>query len=212
MFSPMIFNDMSQIVNLAWKSVGALALLGGLATPAGAAIGDWVWEGNARVRLVASGVDAEGRLAAGLEIDLDPGWKTYWRSPGDAGIPPAPDFPASINTAGPVAIGFPPPHRYDYGYAVSNVYEGRVLLTLSAKVTDPSSPVRLAVGLDMGVCAEVCIPERFDVAVDIAPGESDAEADALLADARAALPGKPELGAFDVEYIVRAGGDDKRPV
>ena len=212
MFSPMIFNDMSQIVNFAWKSVGALALLGGLATPAGAAIGDWVGEGNARVRLVASGVDAEGRLAAGIEIDLDPGWKTYWRSPGDAGIPPVADFSASINIDGPVAIGFPPPHRYDYGYAVSNVYEGRVLLTLSAKVADPSSPVRLAVGLDMGVCAEVCIPEHFDLALDVAPGESDAEADALLADARAALPGEPEPGTFAVEGIDRSGGADKRPL
>jgi DsbC/DsbD-like thiol-disulfide interchange protein len=208
----MIFNDISRIVNLAWKSLGALALLGGLTTPAAAAIGDWVGEGNARVRLVAAGVDAEGSLAAGLEIDLDPGWKTYWRSPGDAGIPPVADFSASTNIEGSVAIGFPPPHRYDDGYAVSNVYEGRVLLTLSAKVADPSSPVRLAVGLDMGVCEEVCVPEHFDLALDLAPGESDAEADALLADARAALPGKPEPGTFAVEGIARSGGTDKRPL
>jgi suppressor for copper-sensitivity B len=208
----MIFNDISQIVNLAWKSVGALALLGGLATPATAAVGDWVGEGNARVRLVASGVDAEGRLAAGIEIDLDPGWKTYWRSPGDAGIPPVADFSASTNIDGPVAIGFPPPHRYDDGYAVTNVYEGRVVLPLSVAVADPASPTRLVLGLDMGVCEEVCVPEHFDLALDLVPGESDAEADALLADARAALPGKPEPGSFAVEGIARSGGTDKRPL
>lgn len=208
----MIFKDISRIVNLEWRSACALALLAGLAAPAAAAVGDWVGKGNARVRLVASGVDAEGRLAAGIEIDLDPGWKTYWRSPGDAGIPPVTDFSASTNIDGPVAIGFPPPHRYDDGYAVSNVYEGRVVLPLSAAVTDPASPTRLVVGLDMGVCAEICIPEHFDLALDLAPDESDAEADALLADAQAALPGRPEPGSFAVEGIARSGGTDKRPL
>jgi suppressor for copper-sensitivity B len=212
MFSVMIFKDIDRIVNLSRKSLTGLALLAATATPAAAAVGDWVGEGNARVRLVAAGVDAEGRLAAGIEIDLDPGWKTYWRTPGDAGIPPITDFSASTNIDGPVEIGFPPPHRFDDGYGVSNIYEGRVLLTLSAAVGDPSSPVRLSLGLDMGVCAEVCIPEHFDLALDVAPGESDAEAGALLADARAALPGDSEPGTFAVEDIARAGGTDKRPV
>ncbi len=208
----MIFNDISRIVNLAWKSVGALLLLGGLATPAAAAIGDWVGEGNARVRLVAAGVDAEGSLAAGIEIDLEPGWKTYWRSPGDAGIAPVADFSRSTNIAGAVEIAFPPPHRYDDGYAVTNVYEGRIVLPVSVAVVDPASPTRLVVGLDMGVCEEVCVPEHFDLALDLASRESDAEALAILADAQAALPGKPEPGAFAVEGIARSGGTDKRPL
>lgn len=211
MVSIMVFKDIGRIVNLPRSALAVLALLAAT-TPAAAAIGDWVGEGNARVRLVASGVDAEGRLAAGIEIDLDPGWKTYWRSPGDAGIPPVADFSASTNIEGPVAIGFPPPHRYDDGYAISNVYEGHILLPLSATVADPAAPTRLVVGLDMGVCAEICIPEHFDLTLDLAPGESDADADALLADARGALPGKPEPGAFDVEGIARSGGTDKRPV
>jgi DsbC/DsbD-like thiol-disulfide interchange protein len=76
MFSVMIFKDIGQIVNLSRKSIATLALLAAMATPAAAAIGDWAGEGSARVRLVAAGVDAQGRLAAGIEIDLDPGGKT----------------------------------------------------------------------------------------------------------------------------------------
>jgi suppressor for copper-sensitivity B len=194
------------------KSAVAVTFLVVTALPAAAATGDWAGEGNARVRLVAGNVGSDSLLAAGIEIDLAPGWKTYWRSPGDAGIAPVADFSASTNIAGPVAIGFPPPQRHDDGYAVTNIYEGRIVLPLAVKLIDPSSPTRLAVGLDIGVCEEICVPAHFDLAVDVAPGESDPEADALLADARAALPKAPEPGVFAVGKIVRDGGTDKRPV
>jgi len=190
-------------------AVSAIALAAG---PAGAAIGDWRGKGNAQVRLIAAGVDDSGRIVAGIEIAIDPGWKTYWRTPGDAGVAPVIDFSGSTNIDGTVAVEFPVPHRFDDGYAITNVYEDYVVLPLSAAVTDPQAVTELVLSLDIGVCAEICIPEHYDLELELAPGEDDKAVERILADARRALPGKPQPGVFDVDRVARTGGTDKRPV
>lgn len=191
----------------------AMALLLTLApSPASAAIGNWQGEGNAQVRLIAVGVDDNGRIAGGIEIAIDPGWKTYWRSPGDAGVAPLIDFSGSTNLDGPVVVEYPVPHRLDDGYAVTNVYENHVVLPLTAVAVDPKAETELVLSLDIGVCADICIPEHFDLTLALAPGESDESAGTILVDARRALPGRPEPGVFDVDSVSRVGGTDKRPV
>jgi suppressor for copper-sensitivity B len=190
----------------------AVFLLATLSSGAHAAIGDWAEQNNARVRLVVAGVGADGRLEAGIEIELAPGWKTYWRSPGDAGIPPVTDFSASTNIAPEAELFFPVPHRLDDGFAATHVYEDRVVLPVRLRLVDPAQPAKLVLGLDIGVCEEVCIPERFDLAVDVEPQAKDEEAEAILAAARAALPGPPEPGVFAAEGIQRAGGTERKPV
>lgn len=207
----MLVNDINRLVGLYLRLVAALFLLTTTTIPAGAAIGEWIGEGNARVRVVASGVDIEGRLAAGIEIVLDPGWKTYWRSPGDAGIAPLADFSASTNVGEDVEIEFPVPHRYDDGYSITNVYEDRVVLLVNAPTIDAASQTTLSLALDIGVCAEICIPEHYDLSLELAPGESDLRAGAILAEARASLPKYPEPDVFAVERISLAGGTDRRP-
>jgi DsbC/DsbD-like thiol-disulfide interchange protein len=68
------------------------------------------------------------------------------------------------------------------------------------------------VALDIGVCAEICIPEHYELTLAVAAGESDTVAEAILADARTMLAGAPEPGTFAADRVVRAGGTDKRPV
>jgi suppressor for copper-sensitivity B len=182
--------------------------------PAGAALpgfGPWSEGAEARVRLVAAGVGEDGRLAGGIEIMLEPGWWTYWRTPGAAGIPPTIDLSASENL-GPVAVSFPLPQRHDNGYGVSNVSEGGVLLPFSAEVPDPGAAVELRLSLDLGVCEEVCIPEHVEAALTLPAGTHDRVAAATLAGARAQVPGPPEPGSLAVEAARRNGGTDKRPV
>jgi len=180
--------------------------------PVHAGIGDWHGDGNAQVRLIAAGLGADGRIAAGIEIALDPGWKTYWRTPGDAGIAPLIDFSSSTNVRAPVEVGFPVPLRYDDGYAVTNVYENNVVLPITVEVIDPHMPTRLALLLDIGVCAEICVPEHYEMTLDVVPGEIDATSEAIIAGARASLAGDPKPGVLDVGGIVRTGGTEKRPV
>jgi len=193
------------------KLATAFLVIASATVPAGAVIGEWLGEGNAKVRFLAAGVDSDGRISAGIEIRLKPGWKTYWRSPGDAGIAPQTDFSASSNISGPVKIEYPVPHRFDDGYSVTNVYEDRVVLLVNVPTIDVAAKTTLALALDIGVCAEICIPEHYEMRLDLAPGESDPRAGAILAEARTTLPGKAEPGVFGVGHIVRAGGTDKRP-
>ena len=175
-----------------------------------AAMGEWVEGDKANMRLIASGIGADGRLAAAVEITLAPGWHTYWRSPGDAGIAPAADFSASRNV-GPVGLAFPVPERLDDGFSVTNVYDDHVVLPIEAKASDAASPVDLALKLDIGVCADVCLPQHFEAALQVAPGDTDPAAAALLADSGKTLPGPPEAGTFAVDSVAMSGGGDKRP-
>jgi DsbC/DsbD-like thiol-disulfide interchange protein len=78
------------------------------ATPALASSTDWFETQGGRIRLVTAGTpDAQGRIKGVLDIALDPGWKTYWRDPGDAGVPPQLDVSGSTNIA-EAKLSFPP--------------------------------------------------------------------------------------------------------
>jgi DsbC/DsbD-like thiol-disulfide interchange protein len=188
----------------------AVCLAGGVA-PSHAATSQWARGSEAMVRLIAAGVGDDGRLEAGIEIALPPGWRTYWRSPGEAGIAPTIDLAGSGNI-GPAEVLFPPPRRVDDGLTVTNEYEGRLILPLSAAVLDRSAAIDLSVSLDLGVCQEICIPDHVEARLEIPSGDSDSAAAKILGAARAALPGPPEEGVLFVDGISRDGGTDKRPV
>lgn len=193
----------SRLVVLAVCLAAALS-----AGAAQAAFGEWAEGDKARVRLVAAGVDADGKLSAGIEIELNPGWHTYWRNPGDAGFPPSIDFSASTNVASP-EVAFPAPERLDDGFTVSNIYEDRVLLPVTADAK--AGAAELVLKLDIGVCAEVCVPEHFEARVAVPAGKADPAVADLLDEARATLPGKPEPGVFDIATVTRTGGTEAAP-
>jgi len=186
------------------------ALLPGM-LPAAAAIGDWVEGDRTRVRLVAAGTGAEGKLDTAIEIELAPGWKTYWRTPGDAGIAPRFDFSGSVNIVAPV-VRFPVPERFDDGFNVTNVFADRLVLPVEVGVADPAVPSDLRLSLDLGVCDEVCIPVHLEAELAVSPGETDDEAAAIVTAARKSLAGPPVAGSFAIDRISRAGGTDRRPV
>lgn len=189
----------------------AICLLAAGADPAAAAEGAWADGVKASVRLIASGTAPGGRLSAGIEIVMPTGWHTYWRTPGDAGIAPTFDFSASRNISG-VNVSFPVPTRLDDGFSVTNVYLDRVVLPLAVTVADPAKPVDLSVTLELGVCAEICVPDSVAAVVAIPAGENDPAAAEILAVASALVPSPAEPGAFAVESAARTGGTDKRPV
>lgn len=176
---------------------------------ANAAIGDWVAADHMRLRLVAA-PSGDGRLEGVIEIALDPGWHTYWRSPGDAGIAPRFDFAGSENV-GEVAVRFPAPERYDDGFSISNVYHNAVSLPFEAAMPKAGEPVALQFATDLGVCEKICLPVRVTAALDLPAGSPDPEATAIVSAAKAALPGPAEPGVLAVEAIRRIGGTDTVP-
>lgn len=189
------------------------AVLAAAALPSSASAGEGAWANGAKasVRLVAAGIGPDGAIDAAIEIVLPEGWHTYWRAPGEAGIAPTFDFSASTNVAS-ADVAFPAPAIHDDGFAVTNVYDGRVMLPVRVAVTDPAAPVDLAVTVVLGVCADICVPDTVSASLAIVPGDIDAAASESIAKARAGVPMPAEPGVFAVTGITRTGGTDKKPV
>lgn len=146
---------------------------------------------GAEVRLMAGAVK-DGTLEAGIEIRLAPGWKTYWRYPGDSGIPPRFDWSNSRNVAG-TSVAFPAPRRFsDGGGGFSIGYKGSVILPVRLTLSEPTKPTRIDLSLDFAVCDALCVPAHVQVSLDVPAGGGE-EPD--LAKAAAALPVKAPLGA-----------------
>ena len=176
----------------------ALAILAGLAHPAAAAEGPAVATPTLEARLVAveDGVGPGGAtVSAGLVLDLAPGWHTYWRSPGEVGLPPALDWSGSGNVRA-VELAYPAPERFE-AFDIQNFgYADRVVFPLAVALERPGEPARLRLAADLLVCAEICVPERVALALDLpAGGGIDAAAAALLSEWVARVPGTgPEAG------------------
>lgn len=173
-------------------------------TAAIAAQSEWDIGDFHRSRLLL--VPGEGTaLRGGLEIAMEEGWHTYWRVPGDAGIPPQFDFSGSSNVAD-VAVSYPFPERYNDGSSVSLIYRGHVTLPLTVEPVDPELPVTLNVSALFGVCDVICIPAKTTMSVTLAPrSDDDPRARIAIEQARRRLPGKPQAGRFDVESAKRKG-------
>ena len=155
-------------------------------------VSNWVEGRGSHVRLIAGDVEPSERWA-GLEITLDPGFKTYWRSPGESGLPPAFDWSSSVNVAAVEPL-WPAPARFEDGGGVSYGYAGGVILPLRVIPRDRDKPVRLALTLEYGVCKNLCIPAQADLGLDL-PGQTDASLSNLIRQARARVPRQQALGA-----------------
>lgn len=164
----------------------ALLLAG--TSPADAIITEWqVIEGGA-VRLVVAGKAPDSSYEAGLEIALDPEWHTYWRYPGETGIPPELSFEGSANLAHG-SLSFPAPERYDDGFSQSIVYTDSVLLPLRLTPEAADRPLKLEANAFFGVCNKICVPAEARFTLDLAADpQPDRIAARLISTARAALP------------------------
>ena len=170
----------------------ACALLGGMGT-AQAADDVSRWDGDARsaARLIAGSRPAGGgALRAGIEIRLKPGWHTYWRYPGDAGVPPQFDFSASENVK--AIVLWPAPQRLSQEGSVSIGYERNVILPVQAMPLDGAKPVVLRLKLDYAVCEKLCVPA--EAKAELVLTGAPASQDAALAAAEARVPKRMPLG------------------
>ncbi|MCZ4352199.1 protein-disulfide reductase DsbD family protein [Roseovarius aestuarii] len=128
----------------------------------------------------------DGTHMAGVELRMVPGWKTYWRAPGDAGIPPTFDWRNSVNLVG-AQIAWPVPKRIDQGGMTTIGYSDVVVLPLRLTPDRAGRDIRLRGTLDMGVCKDICIPVTFNV--DAALPSSATKRDPRIA---AALANRPD--------------------
>jgi suppressor for copper-sensitivity B len=128
-------------------------------------------QSTARLVTAVTGAGNLANLPAGLEIDLKPGWKTYWRSPGDAGFAPDLKFDGSENVAA-AKLAYPTPHRFELFGLQTFGYKDQVVYPIAVAPKHPGAPVSLKAHLRYLVCAEVCIPYEADLSLDIPAGAS----------------------------------------
>ena len=173
----------------------ALMILWGLlwSAPAEAESTPWTQNFHSRVRLVAGGPGPDGRPMAAIEIALDPGYKTYWRTPGAAGVPPSADFSRSANVATAEML-FPAPQAFEDGVGSSWGYHDGVVLPVVVTPASPASPVTLAIDLTYAVCEKICIPADAALRLPLSSAASAEDAAAVSA-ALTRVPARQKVGA-----------------
>ena len=181
-------------MNLKLLRLAPFCLAAGLLAPqAQAATSEWAGAEGGSVRIVTDGApDETGTLKAMLEIRLDPGWKTYWRDPGESGIPPMVEI-TTPQGAADIDIGFPVPQRHRDGYSTWVGYDYSVSLALTITLP-PDHGDMLSASVLVGVCDQICIPLAAELGLDLAD-ESNAKIERLMVEsAFAALPRPAETG------------------
>ena len=114
-----------------------------------------------------------GNQMVAFHLSLVDGWKTYWRAPGDAGIPPSFDWTGSQNVAA-VRFHWPRPKVMTVGGMQTIGYSHELVLPVEIIPKDRAQPVTLKAAVDLGVCSDICVPASFEVAAALPrPGASD---------------------------------------
>jgi DsbC/DsbD-like thiol-disulfide interchange protein len=109
---------------------------------------------------VAGGIAQRHGTARGVAIQLQPGWKTYWRTPGDSGVPPRFDFSKSDNIEA-VTVLWPAPKKFDDGAGGTALgYKQQVVLPLRIVAKNTDKPVTLRASISYAVCDKLCIPSK----------------------------------------------------
>jgi len=150
-------------------------------------------EGMARAEILPGWRTAEGTHVAALRIVLAPGWKTYWRAPGEAGIPPRFGWAGSRNLAA-LRMHWPRPEVYDVNGLRAIGYHGELVLPIEFTPERADRPVRLKMALEFGVCRDICVPVAVRLTAELpAGGGPDARIEAALA-ARPRTAGEAGVG------------------
>lgn len=178
-----------------------LSLLGMAALPAHAASSDWHHVQGGAVRIVTEqAADAHGILRGALEIQLNPGWKTYWLDPGASGVPPQ----IAISVDGhdtPVRVEFPAPQRFDDGYAQWTGYDAPVSFALTLKLPEGvGATPDVTVNAFLGVCETICIPVQADLSLSLGKASAPIEDEMTVKAAFDALPA-PADGAITAKFV-----------
>jgi DsbC/DsbD-like thiol-disulfide interchange protein len=160
-----------------------------LAAPAHAAdASSWIEDSHSAIRIVAgSNTQGAETLRAGIEIKLQPGWKTYWRYPGDSGVPPRFDFAGSENLK-TAKVLYPAPHLFQDDDGNSIGYKDHVTFPVQVTPKQAGVPVKLRVKLDYAVCEKLCVPAQ--ASAELALGTGASAQDATLREAEALVPKK----------------------
>src|SRR5215469_10795662 len=165
----------------------------------------WQRDGHSAVRLLA-GSRSGAVLIGGIAFQLQRGWKTYWRTPGDSGVPPRFDFSKSENIEA-VTVLWPAPLKFDDGAGgVSLGYHDQTVLPLRIVPKNVDKPVVLRAAINYAVCEKICIP--VDAAAELAFTSVASTEDSALFAALDTVPKPANVGdpnPLTIRDVLREG-------
>ena len=106
----------------------------------------------------------DGNVLGALKINLKPGWKIYWRNPGEAGLPPELDW-SDVENVKKVEFLFPAPKRFNFFGIETFGYTNEVIFPIKISKLNKKSPVKGVLKFDAQICKEVCVPieRKFEI-------------------------------------------------
>ena len=165
-------NSLSSVFFFVFTLLGLLVLVNQTGI-AGQGASPWIKTEQTSIRLLTS-VSAIGNsqnIQLGLQFKLEPGWKIYWRSPGDAGYPPRLNWKRSENLK-KINFGWPLPIRFSVSGIQTIGYKKEVVFPISATINDQNKRLKLRADLDYLACNEICIPYKAALSLDIPTGSA----------------------------------------
>ncbi len=171
----------------------------------------WVASNDSKVRLISGTPDIDGKptLVAGVQLRMDPGWKTYWRNPGDSGVPPSFDFKGSQNLKRAELL-YPAPHRIGDANGTAIGYDDEVIFPIKITPDHEGEPVELKLAFEYGLCKDLCIPNDVSLELAIAPDQGKDDA-MQLESALAVTPKEAAPGLLPAVDKVTADLDAPKP-
>jgi DsbC/DsbD-like thiol-disulfide interchange protein len=169
----------------------------------------WQRDAHSAVRLLA-GSRSGAVLLGGVAIQLQPGWHTYWRTPGDSGVPPRFDFSKSDNVEG-VTVLWPAPRKFDDGAGGTSLgYTQQLVLPLRIVAKNADKPVTLRAAINYAVCEKICIP--VDANAELGFASVASTEDGTLSEALNAVPKPANVGDPNPLSILDVRRDGKTNV
>jgi DsbC/DsbD-like thiol-disulfide interchange protein len=160
-------------------------------------------ESVVRVSLLDGWRTQSGAHYAGIQISLAPGWKTYWRAPGDGGIPTRVSWRGSSNISS-AEILWPRPQVFRQ-YGMRSVgYTGDIVLPVHLEALK-EGPINAELQLIFGVCNEICVPVRVELSEQLDPNDAGG-----ANEIRAALAARPETVDAQLSCHLYRHGDGYR--
>ena len=183
---------------------GALCcVLAALCAPSAlAAASSWFAHEHGAVRMIA-GATAGDKIDLGLQFRMKPGWKIYWRSPGDAGFPPQVNWAGSVNLAS-AEMSWPSPERFSVLGLETLGYRNEVVLPITVSPFESGKEIALKARVRFLTCSDICVPYETDLAL-VLPSGVDAPETTIIDRWRARVPRLGGDAPLSIDRIEVAG-------
>ncbi len=132
----------------------------------------WILDQYTKSRLFVGGYDKENKtLHLGWQVSLKDGWKTYWRTPGEAGLPPRWTWKDTDNVHA-ITVNWPKPELLHIFGMDTYTYHNEVILPIDVEVADIEKAFTIGLDLQYLICSDICIPQEGKYHLDVSQLEN----------------------------------------